>query len=229
MIFKTGKIDLNSMGKEISGLNTEEKICQISKYFLGLPYKKNSLIGSIETEEILTVDFEGVDCMTFIEYVEAIRVSENINDFIENLKKVRYFNGKVDFKKRRHFFTDWNSLENVEIFTEKLGESFCKHVEKVLNKKNENEHWIEGLPIKKRTIIYIPTSSFLDIVKKLDSVYYCGFYTSMQGLDVKHVGILIKEKNLILRHASSIKGKVVDVDFVEYIKDKEGIILYKPI
>jgi len=45
--------------------------------------------------------------MTFIEYIEALRLSNSFEDFKENLKKVRYKSGEVAFENRNHFFTDW--------------------------------------------------------------------------------------------------------------------------
>jgi len=37
--------------------------------------------------------------MTFLEYVEALRLSRDFHSFLENLKYVRYFDGIIDFKK----------------------------------------------------------------------------------------------------------------------------------
>ncbi len=104
MIFKTGKIDIDKLLDKVKTLSTERKIVKISQHFLGIPYKKNSLIGSFIQQEQLVIDFEGVDCMTFIEYVEAMRMSDSYSSFVENLRYVRYFDGIVDFKKKKAFF-----------------------------------------------------------------------------------------------------------------------------
>ena len=51
------------------------------------------------------------------------------------------------------------------------------------------------------------------------------------GLDVSHVGFLLwdKEGKAIFRHASSKSKymKVIDEDFLEYIKNKPGIIIFE--
>lgn len=230
MIFKEGKIELNKIFNEILKLRDEEKIIKISEYFINIPYNKGSISETAEREELLTIDFEGVDCMTFLEYVEALRLSYDYESFIHNLKRVRYFNGVVKFENRRHFFSDWDSITTLKNVTSEIGESYYKTTFKELNKINEQKKWIEGLPTKFKRIEYIPKNSIFNIIDKLDSVFYCGFYTFKEGLDVTHIGIIIKEKySLILRHASSIKGKVVDETFTEYAMSKEGIIIYKPI
>jgi hypothetical protein len=60
---------------------------------------------------------------------------------------------------------------------------------------------------------------------------YVGIYSEIKGLDVSHVGIVIKDGDKIyLRHASSQKKqrKVVDQDFKDYIFKKPGIIVFRP-
>jgi hypothetical protein len=223
MLFKTGKIEINEMLNIVKGLYAELKIAEISKYFLGIPYKKNSLIGSATKQEQFVIDLEGVDCMTFIEYVEALRLSEDLNSFIENLRYVRYFDGVVDFKKRRHFFTDWQNLKSVKNVTLEIAEQMVLTAIKNLN-------FINGIEPKQRIINYIPSETIEKILSKLKSGDYCGFYTSKEELDVTHVGIiLVNENNFKLMHASSLKGYVIDEDFLTYSKNTEGIIIFRAI
>lgn len=220
MIFKTGKIDIDKLLNKVKTLSTERKIVKISQHFLGIPYKKNSLIGSFIQQEQLVIDFEGVDCMTFIEYVEAMRMSDSYSSFVENLRYVRYFDGIVDFKKRRHFFTDWNELKTVKNVTEALNEQFLTVVKEL--------NFVEGIEPKHRVINYIPAEAIGKITSKLKTGDYCGFYTSKEGLDVTHVGIIILDGDTLkLRHASSKKGYVLDEDFLQYSKQKEGIIIFR--
>lgn len=220
MIFKTGKIDIDKLLDKVKTLSTERKIVKISQHFLGIPYKKNSLIGSFIQQEQLVIDFEGVDCMTFIEYVEAMRMSDSYSSFVENLRYVRYFDGIVDFKKRRHFFTDWNELKTVKNVTEALNEQFLTVVKEL--------NFVEGIEPKHRVINYIPAEAIGKITSKLKTGDYCGFYTSKEGLDVTHVGIIILDGDTLkLRHASSKKGYVLDEDFLQYSKQKEGIIIFR--
>ncbi len=222
MLFKTGKIDINSLLNTVKEHPTEGKISEISRYFLGIPYKKNSLIGSFTEQEQLVIDFEGVDCMTFIEYMEALRLSIDLSSFIENLKNVRYFDGFVDFRKRRHFFTDWLELKSVKNMTVELTDKFVT-VAKKLN-------FIEGLEPKHRIVNYIPADIVEKVASKLQTGDYCGFYTSRACLDVTHTGIIIVDEGIVrLRHASSQKGYVIDENFLKYSKQKEGIIIFRPV
>ena len=78
----------------------------------------------------------------------------------------------------------------------------------------------------------IPSSEIdEEIVARLKSGDYIGMYTEMDGLDVSHTGILIKNENgVFLRHASSKKSNsnVVDDDFMVYIKNVPGVVVYRP-
>src|SRR3990172_5745759 len=84
-----------------------ERIDFISRQLLNTPYKESSLTGSINVPEVLIINLEGVDCITFIEYIEAMRLSGSYSEFTENLKMVRYKRGEVTYEGRKHFFTDW--------------------------------------------------------------------------------------------------------------------------
>lgn len=230
MIFKKGKINFSELLEAVSTLKGEDKIIRISEFFLNIPYTKGSISKIAEKEQKLTVDLEGVDCMTFLEYLEALRLSNDQETFINNLRWIRYVNGIVSFQNRRHFFSDWDTISTLENVTTEIGEQGYKTTLKELNKINERENLIEGLPIKIKRINYIPTHEISRILDKITSVYYCGFFTSKQGLDVIHVGLLMRDnQNITLRHASSIKGKVVDESFTDYTLNKEGIILFKPL
>jgi len=58
---------------------------------------------------------------------------------------------------------------------------------------------------------------------------YIGIYSDLPGLDVSHVGIVVKDgPNINFRHASSAARKVIDEDFSEYIAGKPGIVVLRP-
>jgi hypothetical protein len=66
-------------------------------------------------------------------------------------------------------------------------------------------------------------------LSKLKSGDFVGIYTDEEGLDASHTGIIIKKTGKVfLRHASSKSQKVVDEDLSEYMKNKPGLIVYRP-
>ena len=69
------------------------------------------------------------------------------------------------------------------------------------------------------------------VCKKLLTGDYVGIYSRMPGLDVSHVGIIIKDRDsTYLRHASSEKEqrKVIDQDFKKYVSATPGILVLRP-
>ena len=110
-IINTGKWtihELNALIAQASKVNgTSARIDFISRQFLGVPYQEKTLVGGPQTPELLVINLAGVDCFTFLDYVEAMRRSKSYDDFKGNLKKIRYQSGIVDYQHRNHYFTDW--------------------------------------------------------------------------------------------------------------------------
>jgi hypothetical protein len=211
--------------------DTGARINFLSKQFLNIPYKEATLIGDNTTPEEFMINLEGVDCFTFLDYVEAMRTSKSFSDFKENLRKVRYHSGEVTFEKRNHFFTDWkeHNSDLVIDVTERVAEGNSKRVKKNLNEKDDGTHFIEGVECVKGEIMYVPSEVIDDeIIANLRTGDYLGIYSQKPGLDVSHVGVFINnEGSVCLRHASSKHGKVVDEDLKDYIIDKPGIIVLR--
>jgi hypothetical protein len=211
-----------------------DRINFISHKFLNIQYKENTLSGSINSPEALIINLEGVDCFTFIDYIEAMRISDSFRLFRGNLIKVRYCTGIVAFKNRNHFFSDWRECNTdlVEDVTDYISTGKSITVTKSLNKKEDGTLYLQGIPVTERDITFIPSGDVYDaVVDKLNTGDYAGIYSKKQGLDISHVGILIKRENSIyFRHASSAGHykKVIDEDFRLYIADKPGIVVLRP-
>ncbi|MBI4710575.1 MAG: DUF1460 domain-containing protein [Nitrospirae bacterium] len=212
--------------------DTGSRIDFLSVHFLNTDYKESTLTGSADIPEVLAVNLSGVDCFTFIDYIESMRLSGSFSEFIENLKKVRYQNCNIAFKNRNHFFTDWSEFNSgfIDDVTAQTGGRKTKTIAKILNKKADGTYFLNGIKPFQREIKYIPSEVIDDaVMDKIKTGDYAGIYSDMQGLDVSHVGIIIKNGNAVnLRHASSEKGKVIEQDFREYIIDKTGIIILRP-
>jgi hypothetical protein len=206
----------------------------LSARFLDTDYRESTLIGDAVTPEAFVINFRGVDCFTYLDYVEAMRHSRSFSDFRENLRNIRYRSGKVAFEHRNHFFTDWRDFnaDLVEDVTSKVANGKEKNVIKRLNQKEDGTHYLPGIAVIERKITYIPSDKIRDdVIDRLHPGDYAGIYSEKEGLDVSHVGIIIKKKNdLFLRHASSsnIYRRVIDHDFRVYMKNKPGIVVLRP-
>lgn len=205
----------------------------LSQAFLGTPYVANVLIGSATTPEQLVIDFHGLDCFTYLDYVEALREATTDQQFIENLIQTRYVKGEIDFLHRKHFFTDW--AQKGQILADDITAQLSPHavtLVKHLNRKADGDTYLPGLPVVERSVTYIP-SEFIDdkVISQLQTGDYIGIYTKLAGLDVTHTGFFIlTQDGPVLRNASSRKEnmQVVDSPFSDYVMNTPGILVLRP-
>jgi hypothetical protein len=224
---------LDGLISEAAGIqDVGARIAFLSEQFVGVPYKESTLIGDATTPERLVINFETFDCFTFLDCIEAMRLSRSFIDFHENLIRIRYKEGVVKYEKRNHFFTDWssNNTDFVQDKTKEIGGKKAKTVIKVLNRKDDGSCFLAGIRSFRRMISCIPSKNIYETVRaRLQTGDYVGIFSDVPGLDVSHVGIIIKAgSGIAFRHASYTARKVVDQDFSGYISDKTGIIIIRP-
>jgi len=212
--------------------NIGERIAFLSSQFLGVPYKESTLIGDVTTPEILVINIGAFDCFTFLDCIEAMRLSRSFVDFHENLIRIRYKEGIVGYERRNHFFTDWSvyNVDFVQNKTKEIGGKKIKTIKNILNRKDDGPYFLPGVRPFERMVSYIPSESVnKTMYVRLRTGDYIGIYSNLSGLDVSHVGIVVKDgSGMYFRHASSAARKIVDQDFSEYIFGKPGIIILRP-
>ena len=223
---------VHKLTKGFKNLDYTDRVIKYSEYFIGVPYKNNTLIGDKDTKEELVINFKEMDCFTYVDYVESLIDSRNFSDFTKNLKKVRYKNSEVSFITRNHFFYDWmkNNIA-MEDITKQLFPNKAKFVDKILNKKSDGSSFLEGVSMQNVRIWYVgPEVLNYESLNLLQNGDYIGIYSDQKGLDVSHVGIFIKiNEQYFFRHGSNRKGidSVIDEEFFQYVKNKPGIIIYR--
>ncbi len=223
--------ELDGLLEEATGIaDNGERIAFLSGRFLGTEYRESTLRGSADIAEELVVNLAALDCFTFVDYVEAMRSSRSLAEFIERLKRVRYRKGDVAFRQRNHFLADWrqSNSEFVEDVTGRLGEGRAVRVQKVLNEKEGGGSWVPGIAAVGRAIEYIPSPLSEDVLSRLRTGDYAGVYSNAAGLDVSHAGIVVRDCGLFFRHASSRLMKVVDEELQAYFSDTPGMIVLRP-
>lgn len=203
----------------------------ISQGFIGVSYQGNVLIGSENIPEEFIINLGGVDCSTLSDYVLALVFADDIGDFSEKLRVIRYKLGKIDFTSRNHFFSQWvkNNSEYLSDISASFAGSICETKE--LNKKKEGVYWVDGINPFVQRVCYAPRSIILDksFESKLRNGDIVGFHTSSIGLDVTHEGIIsIKDNEIYLIHASSKYNEVIEEKLSEYFKRNpwsDGLII----
>ena len=214
--------DVFTLLKDNKDKTDAEKIEIVSGYFLDTPYVANRLVGSNTQPEELVIALNELDCFTFLDYIETFKRSKNEEDFVNQLKTVRYINGNVEYLSRKHFYSDWYS-ENQILATDLLTQpEFSEFVQTDTVELNQGAKgvYIPGLDVRERDINYVPRDKVSNVLPLLKTGDYIGIRKNIAGLDVTHTGIVIeKQDGVYMRHASSSKSalKVVDQKITDYL------------
>lgn len=227
--------DLDMILQEASRISENGKRIDIlSRHFLEVKYRENTLAGSSITPEVFVINLDALDCFTFLDYIESMRLSTSFADFKRNLVMVRYKSGKIDYINRNHFLSDWREFnkDTLQDISLQIAGKKTTTIKKILNLKEDGTLYLPGLALVERTIDYIPAGAIDEsVIRKCKTGDYIGIYADDPGLDVTHVGIIIKNKGKVyLRHASSLQEyrKVIDQDFLDYMVGKPGFLILRP-
>lgn len=210
-----------------------ERIVSLSRHFLETPYATDTLIGNPQVAEQLVINLAGFDCFTFLDVIEALRRSADLADLANQLKQVRYRGGEVSYANRRHFFSDWvaGDVDRIADVTAAVGQGRALTVVKQLNLKSDGLRWLPEIAVIRREMSYIPTCKIdRELLSALQGGEYVGIYSEHAGLDVSHTGLIVKKKDrIMLRHATSrtSERRVVEVDLLEYLQGKPGLVIYR--
>ena len=148
-----------------------------------MPYAASTLIGAPGTLEVFVVNLQAVDCFTYLDYVEAMRLSRSFCEFRRRLRMVRYRSGTIAYGARRHFFTDWTASRRVADVTRAIGREKAAAVLKTLNRKGDGGPMLPEVPQVSRKIAFIPARA-LDsrMLDRLETGDYIGIYAPRRGL-----------------------------------------------
>ena len=223
--------ELLRKGAECGKNNANELVAFYAKQLLGTPYVAHTLESD---REWLTINIDELDCTTFVETLYALTratldMRRSWRDFARNIESIRYRNGELgDYSSRLHYVSDWianNSHRgNIREVTAEI--DGAKYEIKTINFITANRDKYPQLAdsamfakIKNFEIGYrmhrypYLKKEWIDSKKTaagLRNGDFVALISKTEGLDVSHMGIIIKEGNSFkLLHASSKEKKVV--------------------
>lgn len=234
----------------LKSMPVKRVVIEIGRYFLGKPYVAHTL--EKEGNEKLVINLREVDCTTFVENVTALtRIIKagktEFTDFCNELKNIRYRDGKLDgYPSRLHYFSDWivnnEKKGTVTVISNQIGSKdfdskvgfMSANPDKYMQLSNkdfvqkikEQEELIANYKLK-----YIPKEDIDKVKDKVSDGDIVGISTTVNGLDIAHVGFVIfVDGSLNFMHASSLKKEVVisDISLKDYLMKKskqDGILL----
>ncbi len=240
----------------ISEKNIGGVISQIAYSQIGKPYIGGTL--DIDQEEKLIYQFDGYDCLTFVETVLAlaritVKNKVTLEAFKHELTSIRYNKGIINgYASRSHYTSEWISsnkqLGIIKDLSKELGGELMTNE---VNFMSTHPQFYKALTadstlishIEKNEAVvnntqryYIPKSKLEACDNKIQSGDILVIATSKSGLDYSHLGFAYRPKStkkLHFLHASSNEKKVIlDGEFSKYLdksKSAIGFSLIRPI
>ncbi|GAB6394962.1 MAG: DUF1460 domain-containing protein [Bacteroidales bacterium] len=205
-------------------------VLKTALFFLGTPY----VGATLEKEpEGLAVNLRELDCATFVETVLALARMIAAGDatfdgFCNQLRFIRYREGAItSYIDRLHYTSDWYyENDRKRIIAYNMAEKGAKPYTFNLNymsahtgsyrQLQNNPALIPQIEEIERRIsartsyYYIPKYEIEAYADRIPSGDLVGFVTSVKGLDISHVGIILRtDGKLTFIHASSVAMKVI--------------------
>jgi hypothetical protein len=208
-----------------------DTVLELGRSLLGTPYLKGQLPGRPDPATGLVLSLAKVDCMVLLEWLLAGnqlagRPEAGVADSLaQALLRVRFRDGKADWKRRHHFFSDW--LDSGPRLRD-AGASFpgAERRTLTLNRKDASRRWVAGVPLREQTVWWVPpAASTLDSLRDGDLI---GLWAGKPGLDVTHVGTIQRQDGqVLLLNASSRAMKVRTEPLAEHPAWKKGILVFR--
>ena len=233
--------------KSFSGMRTEEidaflsslqknepdrlrRLLQVSKMFLEVPYASSPLGEGAGTppDEDPQIRFDGVDCTTLLETSMAMSRSSSLQETLEVMRKIRYVDGEVDYRHRKHFMmAQWIPMNQkagfISDITERVGGDavfwVSKHLDaEVWKRRRKKDDWptlaLEDIPAGTFRLPVIPIDRARELADRIPGGTILNIvrinYRSMP-VRLTHQGLVVRKGRRYLRHAARAGYKrVVD-------------------
>ena len=155
----------------------------------------------------------------------ALALASNVNEFADWLRKIRYEQGRIDWKKRNHYRTRW-IRNNIRI-----GAVRPISARAASRRKTRTLDAVPGLPPVFARFNCVPKPAIRRLMPDLQTGDLIFFASTRRHLDIFHCGVLIREgDHLQMRHASRSRKGVVEQDLDEFLANNRmaGVIVVRP-
>jgi len=203
-----------------------ERMGFISRALLGSPYIGRTLIGGPAEPEHFVLRDDGFDCVTFCETVLAAARARAPEEFANELRRIRYRGGEVEWFARNHYFAEWglNNIANGMLRPVVLPGAALRH---------KTVDYMPELGVRRLAFAAVPSASLIAHGDQLATGDIVGFLSRRRGLDCFHTGLIVvgDDDALSLRHASKSRGHVLDQPLAEFLAENgvRNVAIWRPL
>lgn len=237
-----------------SSLPISDLLVKIGLSFLETPYVAATLENGLQ--EKLVINLRQLDCTTFTETCLALARTVKLKktdfeSFASELEKIRYRDGIRDqYSSRLHYFSEWIQNNHQKgIVSETANQNGVKS-DKTINYMSthpsdypvlkEHPELIPAIAQQEKVLtgkgfMYFPKNNIPNLYLNLQHGDIVALTSTVDGVDVNHVGIIIKKgTEFYLLHAP-LSGKKVLVsngpitDFIKPASKNSGIMIARPV
>lgn len=229
-------------------------IVEIGLSFLGTPYVVASLENGLD--EKMVVNLRELDCTTFAENCLALARTVKLGktdfeSYVSELEYIRYRDGKRNqYPSRLHYFSEWIHNNHVKgLINETVNKNGVKS-DKTINYMSthpadypvlkDHPELIPAIAKQEKELtttgfMYFPKTDIPNLYKNLQHGDIIALTSSIDGVDVNHVGIIIKKENEFYLLHAPLSGKKVLVsdgpitDFIKPNSKNNGIMIARPV
>jgi hypothetical protein len=231
-----------------------ELLVDIGLSFLGTPYVSASLENGLD--EKMVINLRELDCTTFAENCLALARTVKLGKtdfltFVAELERLRYRDGiRNQYPSRLHYFSEWIQNNNGKgIISDKVNQNGVKS-NKIINYMSthpsdypvlkDHPELIPAIAQQEKALtetgfMYFPKTDIPNLYKNLQHGDIIALTSSIDGVDVNHVGIILKKENEFYLLHAPLSGKKVLVsdtpitDFIRPNSKNNGIMIARPL
>lgn len=237
-----------------SGMPISELITEIGLSFLGTPYVVASLENGLD--EKLVINLRELDCTTFVENCLALARTVKLGktdfeSYVAELEKIRYRDGiRNQYPSRLHYFSEWIQNNHKKGFISETPNLKGERSGKTINYMSthpeqypvlkEHPDVIPSIANQEKDLTingfrYFPKNNLPNLYKYLQHGDIIALTSSIEGVDINHVGIILKKGNEFYLLHAPLSGKKVLVsdgpltDFLKPASKNNGIMIARPV
>ncbi len=237
-----------------AGMPIAELLVKVGLSFLNTPYVAATLENGVD--EKMVVNLRELDCTTFAENALALARTvkhgkTDFESFVAELERIRYRNGIRNlYPSRLHYFCEWISNNQQKGIVSGLPNKNGVKLDKIINFMSTHpadypvlKSNPELIPIVARQekelsekgFMYFPKNDIANLYRNLKHGDIIALTSSIDGVDVNHVGIIIQKNNEFYLLHAPLSGKKVLVsdgpitDFLKPASKNSGIMIARPV
>jgi len=237
-----------------ANLTMADLVVKIGLSFLETPYVAATLENGLE--EKLVINLRQLDCTTFAESTLALARTvklkkKDFQSFVAELQKIRYRDGiRNQYPSRLHYFSEWIQNNQKRGIVNGLVNQNGEKSDKAINYMSthpadypvlkEHPELIPSIAQKEKELtktgfMYFPKTNLANLYKHLQHGDIIALTSTIDGVDVNHVGIIIMKGNEFHLLHAPLSGKKVLIsdgpitDFLKPQSKNSGIMIARPV